>query len=1668
MNGFSERINRFIKKHKLERTRRILAVGLSLIVASSVFSYLILPAISATPDADVVTDNTFDVQLFSEANSEYDAILSRFEAVKNDSNKAMNFEQYISNVTVTENEYDATTDTVKCKLEISYGSDTDGAKKYLYYKLGDNIKATSEEIGKVTKVTDYINEQTVQIGNQIITKDGYVIIEVLDEYLPTLQNNFKGKFSYNISVSRKDGENGTQTTITIGNKTYPIKGFEELQLALAKSGAFNKSDGTIEWKVEIDNPGTVIDKGEASERTEPHDLKDYVLSDTMFKAGAQSVVCVDSSGKEITLVDKGDGTYTFPEGSTDKKYTITYKTKLTDDQFKGLDTTTNPQNGQGTVKNKATITKPDGSEPKTDEGEVKFELGYNLSKTGSLDYTDPENPKIKWTLTVNNKYKRPVDGLKITDAMFPADVSEITFTPADVTGTLSGGQLTLASKHTDNMHTGDVTVSFSTEVKDTDISTGTVTNKAKLPGMPEVSKTVNTKPFNLEKSGWGKDYNGNKNYWYIKITNISCDNKDLNGYYLIDSNLPNRVGKEDCGNQDFTSKMDSNNILIKINGKEITDSTKYYTIDEKGKLTFEHLESYGEQINLIEIQYVTQPSEEINNPSYNFKDTNTVNAYTPGDKQIGGSTAEIPWHKEEVKPSISVNKTTNGNYTDNKDGTLTLPWKISFNGQNGGTLATLDKKEFTDTLDNSVDGVSHYITKEQLDSMTFKATDKNNSVVTLEKGKDYTITYVSDADGKATSFTLKFLESEKLSQVTKLEVTYNTTADVSNLKAGSTVQIKNSFNGQTPQFPYEKIEEGATPYNKYDADVDITTQSGTTHKKQSKLEVVSINGVDHYKFDYQIDVNKNGAKFTGLYTLTDTLPNGFSLYNNEVRIKHSWEGNYSSHSLPYDDWDNKIELNNNELLISYKDNNSYTDATSYRYSLVIDKKTFDDMLAAQGSVSITNSIKSDTETHKEITQTQVVEKEQLTKMMLEDFETGVVQYEVAVNPERKDLSSSDTIYLEDILKAGGTGVDPGAVMVSLNSVKVFEIDANGNQTQLDESQYRYVLDNNPKPEASIINPTITKYNRTDTKLIHKISGVPAGASGTIVLKKTSGVDYPYIWVGTDNDNASGIFSGSIHFDDNGTYSIDVDGSKTNGSDIYVGIDKSEGYTVESVTFSSGKAAYPYAAKLGLTVPDGKYLKIQYEYRCSLRSGEDKGSALLINTVEVENSMTTTEKAESKKEISIDSGSTSELTGTPDGTYNFKKVDVGDYSTRLSAKFNLFKYIDGDWKPATSFEEQTDAKGNIYLVPAYDGTAAAELTVPKQDRYVKLEPNKLFKLVETEQPKDYSEGNKGATKYFYSGTKIEGTLPAGVESSQVTLLPKRGNLNIQNYKEISIRAEKRWALGYDRHSNDSVELMLMRSHTKSSTLPDDAEQVMIDGIDNPQIVSSATGWKASWNKLPSGTTDGKPWYYYIKETKVLINGVESKDYTAYYAGNGKNVNSTITVTNTSGLTVMKKWLSNDNTEGKPTVESIRFRLYRSLLPPSEVDSGTVPSDGELIDVSSTLGFVPDKDGWYTLSSTNNWSITFKGLDPYKGDDVNAPYYYYAVENTSNLSQNVVSYLGNGTGSQGVITINNKSTKVTIGEMPSTGGPGTFAYTLTGGLIIICSAAAYVVRKRLLRE
>ncbi|MCD7728051.1 MAG: Cna B-type domain-containing protein [Ruminococcus sp.] len=361
-------------------------------------------------------------------------------------------------------------------------------------------------------------------------------------------------------------------------------------------------------------------------------------------------------------------------------------------------------------------------------------------------------------------------------------------------------------------------------------------------------------------------------------------------------------------------------------------------------------------------------------------------------------------------------------------------------------------------------------------------------------------------------------------------------------------------------------------------------------------------------------------------------------------------------------------------------------------------------------------------------------------------------------------------------------------------------------------------------------------------------------------------------------------------------------------------------------------------------------------------------------------------------------------------------------------------------------------GKYYMV-GWGSTSESpvEITVPVSGFNVALEDDVLYKLVEVTVPGGYDDDNKGNTVYFSTGIYAY-SLPAGVTS--YTIVGSSGTLNVPNYKDIDVTVQKIWADGASTHGDITVTLY-QSTTLVTNGFPDDSDLVEI----NTQTLNSSDGYTYTWTELPSGTTGGKVYYYYVKEADYSEGEGESAvSYTAYYVGNATDETSTITVTNTSGLTVEKKWLDYDGNSTSAAATQIYFKLYYST---TQSTNGSLPSDA--VEYTSGTDYISGYG--YLLSSSNDWMMTFANAPPEDGEGND--YYYYVVEVTD-LSDNKVSYIGNGSGLTGVIEIYNKSTKIVVGEMPETGGPGTFAYTLTGGLIIALSAAAYILRKRFLCE
>lgn len=71
----------------------------------------------------------------------------------------------------------------------------------------------------------------------------------------------------------------------------------------------------------------------------------------------------------------------------------------------------------------------------------------------------------------------------------------------------------------------------------------------------------------------------------------------------------------------------------------------------------------------------------------------------------------------------------------------------------------------------------------------------------------------------------------------------------------------------------------------------------------SSLPVVTVNGVEYYRFDWRLDVNKDGTYgYEEDVEIVDTLPSGMILYENNDYLKYSTGGSSSTSQLTTTPW----------------------------------------------------------------------------------------------------------------------------------------------------------------------------------------------------------------------------------------------------------------------------------------------------------------------------------------------------------------------------------------------------------------------------------------------------------------------------------------------------------------------------------------------------------------------------------------------------------------------------------------------------------------------------------------------------------------------------------------------------------------------------------------------
>lgn len=648
-------------------------------------------------------------------------------------------------------------------------------------------------------------------------------------------------------------------------------------------------------------------------------------------------------------------------------------------------------------------------------------------------------------------------------------------------------------------------------------------------------------------------------------------------------------------------------------------------------------------------------------------------------------------------------------------------------------------------------------------------------------------------------------------------------------------------------------------------------------------------------------------------------------------------------------------------------------------------------------------------------------------------ENGQLNYSVYVNPDGKYLSNSGGIDLTDDLTldsyegASAAGIDAVLSMVKVEKIEKPVVDASGAVTdatvvrELSTSEYQYLVEHNIKEETPSKRSDLYQFTTSDNKKWTTnqpyVSTSPEFPKGDIVTIRLKGEPNHSLSSGITvygkcvNNSFGGEivkypFAG-VTFDENGyadiTFKIEID-YVINWVISLDASDSSDTFSVDSVKAVQVKEIN---SRLKLTVPDGEPLKVTYQYTL-LKDGKPVTPESLSETKTVisSNSIsldTGNASADDQKDSIKFSISKSRAGISAENKPQIVKCDVGDYSLKLDATFQIAKYQDGKWLFASKDELVTNDKLRTHKL-TYDAenqSSAVSISVKADEDYKldSFDKATLYKIVETKAPDGYEALTaSNSTYYFVYGSEALSSYPDGVTADDVIQVQEGGSVNIPNNQLIDLTVQKTWT-GLEDTSGTSIKAALYWSYTKTSSgFPENmelasAENLGVSGLENPKEFSTAAVGSGenpqnpsyTWKNLPSGK-NGKPIYYYVKEAEYTYGGktyIQQTDgtfqasdgtsgtYRPNTTGNAANKDGTISINNSQGLVVEKLWRDSD---GNP-------------IPSSGIPATEVQFQLEGLNASGTWEKIALKEN-ALLTAENGWKLT---LESYLADGVSLEAY-----------------------------------------------------------------------------
>lgn len=874
--NLNQKIQSFLNKHKTAKKRLSATALLSLLIALSVVSSLIMPAISMTmasmksnagenDSISIITQATAGEFSYLEGTTMLD-LLSADEWTASLMCNGDYFFEATNSGPKTNEEFPTNFDTVEVSAYINYVFKQDvsdklvGSGPHLGWYLGNtDFKAKFEdEDGNIQDHGDvYDPAYTGGKAGTYVIENGYVKVTLTDDYIAFVgreggDGTIRGELDFSGTLSASsDGD---------GNQSFNVGGQEVIVNFPDKYPTMNKTaavgiDGKITWTVYINNIYNA-------------NLEGCAFSDSMLSNAVGDITVNPPDVATVT-----DKSIAFTDKSKNSQWiTITYKTEITNADLEA-----------GSTSNIANLKVGDKDIPAT--ATATFSNSFTVDKYGSPDYTGGTyNGKINWSVKVKSNYGTSLNGYIIQDPLIAAGASVTNGTLTD----LGNGRWQI------NTDASEVTITYSAHATagQTNSNTATLYN----PSGKEAGKDTDDVPYDdisklitVEKSGYVVNSNGTIS-WTIKVKNPY--GLSLNGDTITDKMLSSAVGTVNIspsgsgthsgntvtlsGNAaeitiTYTTKITEaqlkankaeNDVILNHGGSEITDDAGVdipdpFDVTKNG--TPDYVSgTYGNQIKwkvTIKSNYNTSLDGYIISdehlPTDTSKITVTGGTLTNADgkwtlSNTTGNTVTIEYYAAAVDGTNS--NTVNLNYPSGGDADSA---KNEVTYQKKSDIIKLNKNNTIDTTDGVINWTIAITNQHGLDLNGYELTDDMLSKAT---GGAVTI-YPADA-GTYANGTVTL--TDKTKGVSYITVKYSTPITEADLKNGSVSNTANLTDTDSATTDTDSATSKATFTSPY----FIMTKSG-----KPDYEGGSHDG----KITWTIKIeSKYGSSLDG-YIITDTL-----------------------------------------------------------------------------------------------------------------------------------------------------------------------------------------------------------------------------------------------------------------------------------------------------------------------------------------------------------------------------------------------------------------------------------------------------------------------------------------------------------------------------------------------------------------------------------------------------------------------------------------------------------------------------------------------------------------------------------------------------------------------------------------------------------------------------